>query len=83
MNDKLFAFITKYLENRIVSKDKDSKKSQRQWKKLVNKYQLADEFLVLKDQGHKRIVSRSQYYPLMYTFYNDFIAEHLKFKKIL
>ena len=49
MDDELFAFITKYLEDRILSKNKNTKNSQVQWQKLVSKYQLTDGILVLKN----------------------------------
>ncbi len=39
--------------------------------------------LVLKEQPHRCIVPRSQYYPLMYTFYNDPTARYLDYKKVL
>ncbi len=48
MDDELFNFIIKYLEDRVLLKNKNSKKSQKQWKKLVSKYQL-NRSLVLKD----------------------------------
>ena len=64
-------------------KDKDNKESQDQWRKLVEKYQLNEGTLVLKEQPHRRIVPRSQYYPLIYTFHNDLIAGHLGYKKVL
>ena len=38
MDDEVFIFITKYLGQGIMSKDKDSKESQVQWQKLVEKY---------------------------------------------
>ncbi len=49
----------------------------------MKKYQFREETLVLKNQLTKRIVPRSQYYPLMYTFHNDLTAEHLGYKKVL
>src|SRR6266540_1719465 len=64
-------------------KDKDSKEGQVQWLKTVGKYQLDEGTLVLKDQKYRRIVPRSQYYPLMYTFHNDPTARHLGYKKVL
>ena len=64
-------------------KDKDSKESQVQQLKTVEKYQLDVGTLVLKGQPYRRIVPRSQYYSLMYTFYNDLTAEHLGYKKVL
>ncbi len=66
-----------------MPKDKDSKESQVQWLKTVEKYQLNEGTLVLKNQLTRRIIPRSQYYPLMYTFYNDPTARHLGYKKIL
>ncbi len=83
MDDKLFAFITKYLDQELISKDKDTKESQVQQQKLASKYQLVEGTLVLKDQTFKRIVSRSQYYLLMYTFYNDSTTGYLGYKKVL
>jgi len=71
------------MDQRIMPKDKDSKESQVQWLKTVEKYQLDEGTLVLKDQKYRRIVSRSQYYPLMYTFHNDLIAGHLGYRKVL
>ena len=65
------------MDEGTIPKNKDSKESHDQWLKTVDKYQLNEETLVLKDQRHRRIVSRSQYYPLMYTFHNDLTAEHL------
>ncbi len=66
-----------------MPKDKDSKESQVQWLKMVEKYQLDEGTLILKEQPYRRIVPRSQYYPLMYTFHNDPTAEHLGYKKVL
>ncbi len=83
MDDKVFAFITKYLEQGIMSKDKDSKENQVQWLKTVEKYQLDEGTLILKDQKYRHIVPRSQYYSLMYTFHNDLTAGHLGYKKVL
>ena len=83
MNDELFTSIIKYLNQGIMPKDKESKESQVQWLKLVDKYQLDKGTLVLKDQKYRRIVPRSQYYSLMYTFYNDPTAGHLGYKKVL
>src|SRR6266542_1542958 len=80
MNDELFVSITKYLNQGVMPKDKDSKESQDQWLKIVEKYQLNEGTLVLKNQPTRRIVSRSQYYPLMYTFHNDLTAGHLGYK---
>ena len=71
------------MDQGIILKDKDNKESQVQWRKLVDKYQLDKGTLVLKDQKHRCIVSRSQYYPLMYTFHNDLTAGHLGYKKVL
>ena len=83
MDDEVFASIIKYLDQGIMPKDKDSKESQVQWLKTVGKYQLDEGTLVLKDQKYRWIVSRSQYYPLMYTFHNDPTAGHLGYKKVL
>ncbi len=83
MKDELFTFIIKYLDQRMTPKDKDTKESQDQWQKTAEKYQLKEGTLVLKDQVHKRIVPRSQYYLLMYTFHNDPSAGYLKYKKVL
>ena len=62
MDDEVFTSIIKYLDQGIMSKDKNSKESQVQWLKTVSKYQLDEETLVLKDQKHRWIVPRSQYY---------------------
>ncbi len=59
MDDEVFASIIKYLDQGIIPKDKDSKESQVQWLKLVEKYQLDEGILVLKNQLNRRIVSRS------------------------
>src|SRR6266498_1985421 len=83
MDDKVFASIIKYLDQGTMPKDKDSNESQVQWMKTVEKYQLKEGTLVLKEQSHRRIVPRSQYYPLMYTFHNDPTAGHLGYKKVL
>ena len=83
MDDEVFASIIKYLDQGIMPKDKDSNESQVQWLKIVEKYQLKEGTLVLKEQPHRRIVPRSQYYPLMYTFHNDPTAGHLGYKKVL
>src|SRR6266508_1124527 len=64
-------------------KDKNTKESQVQWLQIVKKYQLDEGILVLKDQKYRRIVPRSQYYPLMYTFHNNPTAGHLGYKKVL
>src|SRR6266542_4833301 len=66
-----------------MPKDKNSKESQVQWLKMVEKYQLEEGTLVLKDQPTRRIVPRSQYYSLMYIFHNDPTAGHLGYKKVL
>ncbi len=83
MDDKVFASIIKYLDQKIMPKDKDSKEGQVQWLKTVGKYQLDEGTLVLKDQKYRRIVPRSQYYPLMYTFHNNPTARHLEYRKVL
>src|SRR6266540_6358833 len=83
MDDEVFASIIKYLDQGIMPKDKDSKESQVQWLKTAEKYQLNEGTLVLKNQPIRRIVLRSQYYPLMYTFHNDPTSEHLGYKKVL
>src|SRR6266508_4143720 len=83
MDDKVFTSIIKYLDQGIMPEDKDSKESQIQWLKTVEKYQLKEGTLVLKKQPHRRIVPRSQYYPLMYTFHNDLTAGHLGYRKVL
>ncbi len=83
MDDEVFTSIIKYLDQGIMPKDKDSKESQIQWLKIVEKYQLKEGTLVLKNQSTRRIVPRSQYYPLMYTFHNDPTAGHLGYKKVL
>ena len=49
MDDELFASITRYLDEGISPRDKDSKKSQDQWQKLVSKYQLAKGTLIFKN----------------------------------
>ncbi len=59
MNDILFASITKYLEEGIVPKDKDIKEKQVYWKKLIKKYRLTEGSLVLKEQTHRKIISKS------------------------
>ncbi len=82
MNDEVFTSIIKYLDQGIMLKDKDSKESQVQWLKIVKKYQLNEGTLVLKEQSDRRIVPRSQYYSLMYTFHNDPTAGHLGYKKV-
>ncbi len=66
-----------------MPKDKDTKESQGQQLAIVNKYQLNEETLVLKEQSYRCIVPRSQYYPLMYTFHNDLTAGHLGYKRVL
>ena len=75
MDDEVFASIIKYLDQGIMPKDKDTKESQVQWLQTVEKYQLEEGTLVLKNQSTRRIVPRLQYYPLMYTFYNDPTAD--------
>ena len=50
---------------------------------MADKYQLDEETLVFKGQSYKRIVPRSQYYPLMYTFHNDPTVGYLGYKKVL
>ena len=49
MDDELFASIIKYLDQGIMPKNKDNKESQVQWLRTVNKYQLNEGILVLKD----------------------------------
>ncbi len=49
----------------------------------MKKYKLVNSTLILKDQNYKRIVPKSQYYPLIYTFHNDPMVGHLKYKKVL
>ncbi len=49
MDDELFASITKYLDQKIMPKDKNSKESQVKWLKTVEKYQLNEGTLTLKD----------------------------------
>ena len=49
----------------------------------MEKYQLNEGTLILKSQPSRRLISRSQYYPLMYTFYNDPTTGHLGYKKVL
>src|SRR6266540_6229194 len=83
MDDEVFISIIKYLDQGIMSKNKNSKESQDQWLKIVSKYQLDEGTLVLKDQIQRCIISRSQYYPLMYTFHNDLTAGYLGYKKVL
>ncbi len=83
MNNNLFTSIIKCLKNRLVSRNKDSKDSLVQWQKLAGKYKLADRSLILKDQNHKWIVPKSQYYPLMYTFHNNPMVGYLGYKKVL
>src|SRR6266498_2812333 len=83
MDDEVFASIIKYLDQRIMPKDKDSKESQVQWLKTVKKYHLNEGTLVLKNQLIRHNIPRSQYYPLMYTFHNDPTARHLGYKKVL
>ncbi len=83
MEDELFSSIIKYLKDRIKPKNKKTKKEQAQWEKLADKYKLENRSLVLKDQPYRRIISRSGYYPLMYTFHNDLMAGHLGYKKVI
>ncbi len=59
MDDEVFAFIIKYLDQGIMPKDKDNKESQVQWLKTVEKYHLNEGTLILKDQKYRRIVPRS------------------------
>ncbi len=66
-----------------MPKDKETKKSQVQWLKTVEKYQFNEGTLVLKEQPDQRIIPRSQYYPLMYIFHNDPTAGYLEYKKVL
>ncbi len=49
MDDEVFTFIIEYLDQEIMPKDKNSKKSQDQWLIVVNKYQLNEGTLVLKN----------------------------------
>ena len=49
MDDEVFTFITKYLDQGFMPKDKDSKESQVQQLKTVDKYQLEEGTLVLKE----------------------------------
>ncbi len=83
MDDEVFISIIKYLDQGIMSKNKNSKESQDQWLKIVSKYQLDEGTLVLKDQIQRCIISRLQYYPLMYTFHNDPTVGYLGYKKVL
>ncbi len=83
MDDEVFDSIIKYLDQGIMSKDKDSKESQVQWLKTVSKYQLDEGTLVLKEQPYQQIVPRFQYYSLLYTFHNDPTAGYLGYKKVL
>jgi len=83
MDDKLFTSIIEYLGEGSILKDKDTKESQVQWQKLVGKYRLVDGTLCLKDQAYRRILSKSQYYSLIYTFHNDPTAGYLEYKKVL
>ena len=53
MNDELFASIIKYLNQGIMPKDRDSKESQVQWLQAVEKYQLDERTLMLKDQKYR------------------------------
>ncbi len=45
----------------------------------MGKYKLVDRFLILKNQVFKRIISKNQFYPLIYTFYNNPIVEYIGF----
>ncbi len=83
MDNDLFNFIIKYLEDKIVLREKSIKDSQIQWLKLVKKYALVNRSLKLKDQDNRRIVSQTQFYPLIYTFHNDLTVGHLGYKKVL
>ncbi len=47
----------------------------------INK--LVEGFLVLENQTFRKIIPKSQFYPLMYTFYNDPTSEYIGYKKIL
>ncbi len=38
MDNELFTSIIRYLKQEFIPKDKDTKKSQVQWKKLASKY---------------------------------------------
>ena len=49
MDDEVFASIIKYLDQEIMPKDKNTKESQAQWWQLVEKYQLKEGTLVLKN----------------------------------
>ena len=49
----------------------------------MEKYRLNKGTLVLKEQPYRRIVPKSQYYLLIYTFHNDLTAGHLGVKRIL
>ncbi len=82
MDDELYVSIIKYLKKGLIPKDKVIKESQMQWQKLVDKYKLIEGSVVLRIQENQRIVLRSQYYPLMYTFHNDPTAGHLGYKKM-
>ncbi len=83
MDDELFTSITKYLKDESIPRNKNTKKSQAQQERLAGKYKLVNGLLVFENQNHKRIVLKSQYYSLIYTFHNDPIAGHLGYKKIL
>ena len=56
MDDEVFASIIKYLDQGIMPKDKDSKENQVQWRQMVEKYQLEEGTLVLKNQTSRCIV---------------------------
>ncbi len=49
MEDEVFSSIIKYLDQGIMPKDKDSKESQDQWLKTVEKYLSNEGTLVLKE----------------------------------
>ena len=54
MDDEVFTSIIKYLDQGIMSKNKDSKESQVQQLKTVERYQLNEGTLALKDQPQRR-----------------------------
>ena len=83
MEDELFSSIIKYLKDGTKSKNKETKEKQAQWEKLANKYKLKNRSLVLKDQPYRRIVPKSEYYSLMYTFHNNPMVRYLGYKKVL
>ncbi len=49
----------------------------------MKKYKLIDRSLVLKNQDFRRIVPKSQFYPLMYIYYNDPMVGYIEYKKTL